>query len=405
MRKKILFVAEAATLAHLARPVMLANSLASKGYEVFLAADSRFDFLFPKGPFRRLPLNSISSEQFIRALAKGAPLYDRKTLQSYVEEDLRVIDQVQPELIIGDFRLSLSISARLAKVPYMTVSNIYWSPYASQSYTVPDLPVVRLLGVKLGQIAFDLVRPLAFALHSRPLNSVREHYGFPSLGSDLRRVYTDADVTLYADPPGLLNTRPMPDHHRYIGPVTWSPDCELPVWWNRLDGSRPIIYVTLGSSGNKRLLPRIIETLAMLPVEAIIATAGVREASPVHPNIHIADYLPGEKAAALASLVICNGGSPTAYQALANGCPVIGIPGNLDQYLNMTCLENNRLGVLLRSDRLSEEDLRAAIQRLLDDPSCLEKVRGVQELLVQWRPDVIFPTIVEECLAKDNANE
>ena len=48
--------------------------------------------------------------------------YDAETLKRYVDADLAIIRQAQPDLIIGDFRLSLSVSARLAGVPYATIS-------------------------------------------------------------------------------------------------------------------------------------------------------------------------------------------------------------------------------------------------------------------------------------------
>jgi UDP:flavonoid glycosyltransferase YjiC (YdhE family) len=80
-------------------------------------------------------------------------------------------------------------------------------------------------------------------------------------------------------------------------------------------------------------------------------------------NVHIADYLPGEQAAQRSRLVICNGGSPTSQQALAAGVPVLGIAGNLDQYLNMAGVVRSGAGMLLRSDRLAEEALRSAALR------------------------------------------
>jgi UDP:flavonoid glycosyltransferase YjiC (YdhE family) len=57
----------------------------------------------------------------------------------------------------------------------------------------------RVLPIALADRLFKLVRPLAFALHCRPLNRVRRAYRMPSLGYDLRRIYTDADHVLYAD--------------------------------------------------------------------------------------------------------------------------------------------------------------------------------------------------------------
>ncbi|MBE3025440.1 glycosyltransferase [Janthinobacterium sp. GW458P] len=368
-RKKILFMAEAVTLAHVGRPLSLAQGLAEDDYEVHFACTDGYDFCFKQASFRRWHIDSISSQQFLQALASGKPVYTESTLLRYVEDDLRLLQAVQPDLVIGDFRLSLSVSARQQHIPYLAVSNAYWSPYVRQHYTVPSLPLTGMLPIWLADPLFRLVRPLAFASHAVPLNRVRRRHGLPSLGGDLRRTYTDADRTLYADIAQLFPPHAMPPTHDYLGAVIWAPPLELPDWWQRpeLSSGRPIIYVTLGSSGQGQLLPRVLRALAPLPVTVLAATAGTVRLDAVPPNAFVAPFLPGDAAARRASLVICNGGSPTSQQALTAGVPVIGIAGNLDQFLNMHGVAGAGAGLLLRADRFQETALRHAATRLLDD--------------------------------------
>jgi len=370
-RKKILFMAEAVTLAHVARPLALAQALDRRRYDVSIACASGYDMFFKGSALQPLRINSISSERFLAALAAGKPVYDAATLQQYVDDDLRIINQVLPDVIIGDFRLSLSVSARVAGVPYISLINAYWSPYVRQQYQVPALPWARLLPVGVADRVFRLARPLAFALHSMPLNQVRRAYRLPSLGLDLRRVYTDGDHVLYADIPQMFPARDMPASHSYMGAVIWSPPTPLPVWWDQLPAERPVVYVTLGSSGQGSLLPHILQALAPLPVTVIAATAGGASsaglAASVPANAHVASYLPGAAAAQRAQLVICNGGSPTSQQALVAGVPVLGIAGNLDQYLNMHGVCECGAGRLLRSDRFTAPAVRTAVLALLEE--------------------------------------
>ena len=368
-RTRILFMAEAVTLAHVGRPLSLAQGLAEEAYEVHFACADGYDFCFKHAPFRRWRMDSISSQQFLQALAKGKPVYTESTLHSYVEDDLRLLKAVRPDLVIGDFRLSLSVSARLLGIPYITISNAYWSPHVRQHYTVPSLPLTGVLPIWLASPLFRLIRPLAFASHAGPLNRVRRRHGLPSLGGDLRRIYTDADRTLYADIAQLFAPHAMPPTHDYLGAVIWAPPVGLPDWWQRpeLSSGRPIVYVTLGSSGQGRLLPRVLHALAPLPVTVLAATAGTIRVDTVPPNAFVAPFLPGDAAARRASLVICNGGSPTSQQALTAGVPVIGIAGNLDQFLNMHGIVAAGAGLLLRADRFREATVRHAATRLLDD--------------------------------------
>ena len=103
------------------------------------------------------------------------------------------------------------------------------------------------------------------------------------------------------------------------------------------------------------------------PVTVLAATAGTIRLDAVPPNAFVAPFLPGDAAARRASVVICNGGSPTSQQALTAGVPVIGIAGNLDQFLNMHGVVGAGAGLLLRADRFQETALRRAATRLLDD--------------------------------------
>ena len=387
-RKKILFIAEAVTLAHIGRPLSLAQALPEDQYEVHFACTAGYDFCFKNSSLRRWLIASIPSEQFLHALAKGQPVYTESTLLSYVDDDLRLLSEVQPDLVIGDFRLSLSVSARLRKIPYITISNAYWSPHVRQHYTVPSLPLTSLLPIWLANPLFRLIRPLAFASHAVPLNRVRRHHGLPSLGSDLRRIYTDADQTLYADIPQLFPPHAMPASHGYLGAITWAPPLIAPDWWQHpeLSSGRPIVYVTLGSSGQRQLLPRVLRALAPLPVTVLAATAGTIELASVPPNAFVAPFLPGDAAARRASLVICNGGSPTSQQALTAGVPVIGIAGNLDQFLNMHAIAGAGAGLLLRADRYRETALRHAATRLLDSAQAKHAARQLASAFHEYVP-------------------
>ena len=318
-------------------------------------------------------------------MAKGSPLYDVATLRSYVQEDLAVLDEIRPDVVVGDFRLSLSVSARLKNVPYLTISNAYWSPYYREKYPLPEVEPVSWLGLTLGNLVFQAVRPFAFAYHTRPMNRLRREYGLASLGLDLRRIYTDADYTLYADLPTLMPLQGAPDNHVFLGPIVWSPSSPLPPWWNDLPDDRPLVYVTLGSSGRSDLLGPTLAAVSGLPVAVLAATAGRVQLDSVPGNVYLADFLPGEEAARRASLVICNGGSPTTQQALVHGKPVLGIPSNLDQYLNMDAFCRAGAGRLVRAGRASQAAIHGAVEAILGENSYAEQAQRLGQICQEYQ--------------------
>lgn len=375
-RPRILFMAEAVTLAHVARPLVLAQALDAARYEIHFACAPGYEFCFGDVDFSRWPIQSIPSEQFLKALASGSRPYDGATLARYVEEDLSLMDSIHPDLVVGDFRLSLAVSAPLRHIKLATITNAHWSPYSPMKrFPLPDHPLSRLLGAGLGTRLFHMLQGPIFEYHARPLNALRRSHGLPPLG-DLRHAYTWGDHALYADVPGLVPTRAVPTNHHYIGPILWSPQVDLPMWWPDLPEDRPCVYVTLGSSGQADLLPMVIDTLRELSVTTLVATAGRVEIEP-SPGVFVARYLPGALAARRADLVICNGGSASAYQALSEGVPVLGIPSNLDQHLTMAWIEQAGAGLTVRDTK--EAGLRRAIQYGLHTPSLKDSAARIAE--------------------------
>ena len=398
-RRKALFVAEGVTLAHVGRSIRLASILQRDGrIDVELACDPRYARFLTGLDFPVRSIRSIPSDTFLDALARGRPVFSTETLRAYVSEDLSLLASVKPDIVIGDFRLSLSVSARVAGIPYVNVTNAYWSPYARPHFEVPSLALTRLIGLPLANALFPIARPVAFAVHAIPMNRLRRAYQLPSLGWDLRRVYCDGDLTLYADIPELIPIFGNPPTHKYIGPVVWSPAVPLPVWWHEAIGGLPPIYVSLGSSGRAQLLPMVIEALVPLQRPIVVATAGRGVDLPRRPGLWATDFLPGEAIAEKSCAVVCNGGSPTCQQALANGVPVIGVASNLDQYLNMDYIERFGAGKLIRSDLASATTIRQATWRAMEDLRQRERASAAAALAKATRPEVEFPDAIRALL-------
>ena len=381
---RALFFAESVTLAHLARPLVLAQALQPQWQVALACAPAYREFAIQSG-LELLALESITPAQFRAAVDRGTRFYTAATLRRYVADDLALIGRYQPDLIVGDFRLSLSISARLAGIPYAAISSAHWSPYYRHAgYPMPVLPLTRVLGTRIGHFLYRYASPFAMAYFCRPFNQVRREYGLPELGTDLRPFYTDAEQVFYTDIPELYPTDALPAHHHYIGPIIWEPPVALPLWWDKLVEGEVLGYVTLGSSGDAALLPHILGVLGTLQGISLVATTGARVAGALPPNVRVAHYLPGAVAARRSRFVICNGGSLTAQQALLAGVPVIGICSNMDQFLNMEAVVACGAGIALRADEVSAAALAATIQRILAEPGFRQAALTLRDALSRY---------------------
>ena len=190
---------------------------------------------------------------------------------------------------------------------------------------------------------------------------------------------TDADFVAYVDTPVLFPIDSLPPTHSFVGPPLWEPTVPLPAWWGDLRQDRPLVYVTLGSSGQASLLPAVVHALCSLEASIVIATAARARLPALPPNAYSADFLPGVQVARQADVVVCNGGSLTSYQALSGGTPVIGVASNLDQFLNMQAVEGIGAGVTLRADRFRPAELVGAARRVLATPTFETSARRVAD--------------------------
>lgn len=395
-RKRILFIGEVVTLSHVARPVVLASSLDPSRYEVVVACDPRYNGLFRQFPCSMVDIQSdIHANGIIQKLSDPAPLFGIETLERYIEEDLRLIADFKPALVVGDMRQSLMISSRLARVPYANVINAQWSPYATDTkFEMPVNPLVERYGEVWGNFFFGLTGKLGFAHHVWPINALCLKYGM--FGNwDMRHIYCNGDYVLYADVPEVVPTRELPDNHRYIGPLVWSADVERPEWWERVPADRPVVYASLGSSGQQDLLSDILEAMADLDLSVLASTGSSELRERVPANAFLARYLPGSDAAGRADLVICNGGNMATQQALAAGSPVLMIVSNMDQLISARAVERAGCGTVLLERDVTPGLVKRAVWRLLRDSRAAAAAKRVAEVFRGRRVEVEFPRFVE----------
>ena len=393
--RSILFVAEAVTLAQVVRLVTLARALDPARYDVHFASAVFDPLVFAGTAFTRHTIQSLPAAVVDARVAGGRRPYGVRTLARYVAEERELLRQLRPALVVGDLRLSLSVSAAVERVPHACLINAYWSSHVvREGFPMPDHPIVRWLGVELAARHFPKALPWVFNHFARPVNALRRRHGLSPLGS-LPDILTHGDHTLFADVPSLVPTRALPAHQRYLGPVLWSPPVPLPGWWGALDPARPTIYVTLGSSGRVSRLPLVIQVAAELGYQVLVATAGRAQLGPLPAHVYAADYLPGELAARRSLAVVSNGGSTTGYQALAEGRPVLGVAFNLDQYLAMTAIADAGAGILLRAGNLDRTQLRDALTRVVTETAFTAAADRVRGEFAKWNAASNFAAFVD----------
>ena len=400
-RRRILFIGEAFSLAHISRLIVLAKTLDASRYEIHFAApaSAASRYVLDGGPFQTWTVTGTTEDRFVARLRRGLPLWTVTELEEAVRSDRDVLRKIRPDLVVSDLRVSMSTSAPLEGVRHATIVNAQWSTYAVPVRQPPPETMLSPYIPGFTQRYFDLVRPLAFWLYTRPINRLRRRHGLKSFGSSTGRALYGADDVLYVDPPGIVRMRTqLPANHRFLGAPMWSPDVALPPWWDDLSPDRPLIYVSLGSTGKLGALPTILRALRDAPYRVAAAVGGRAATLDVPANAHVAPYLPGDALARRATIVIGNGGSPGLYQALAEGRPVLGVPHNIDQHMCMAAVEQFGATLSLRSDWLSARAIRRSVERLVEEPAFSEAAAAAATLIRDHPVAESFPRYVEETL-------
>jgi UDP:flavonoid glycosyltransferase YjiC (YdhE family) len=394
-RPSVLFLPTGVSLAHVGRALVLARALDPNEYDIHFACDARHESLVGGLPQVRFwPIDSPRRDSFLRASHRGDFVLGQEEIDASVREETRLYEATRPSLVVQDFRPTVSISAELAEVRHAAVANVYSSPYRALDFDpYPEWP----LRVRMKRRISGLLHRERRLGMTASLNAARVRHGLSTFESSLY-IATSADHVLYAEPEGFIRTEALPAHHLFLGPIIWSPDIELPTWWGSWDTGLPLVYVTLGSTGDPDVLPRIVRALADLPAIALVATAA-RTELPTHRGLVFgADYLPGVEACRLADLVVCNGGSATGYQALSEGTPVVGVWSNLDQYLSISAIECRGAGVGFHSANASPHTLRQAIAEVLAGDRYREGAAGAAKMFGEFDAPTRFNRFVRRVL-------
>ena len=166
--------------------------------------------------------------------------------------------------------------------------------------------------------------------------------------------------------PGSLDPSPFPATVR-VRDQAPPPSRPLPDWW---DGSTaPLLYMTFGTVLGHMSIAAGVYRAALTAVESldvrVLLTVGRQfdrsELGPVPSNVHVEAWVEQADVFPRADLVLCHGGSGTAFGAVAAGVPVVMVPVFADQFVNGGRIARAGAGVVIEADPRSTGGPRRVI--------------------------------------------
>ncbi len=390
---KIVFMVESVTMAHPTRSFELATSLIQAGHKVVFAATESPLFLKSQNHgMTWVDLHEgVASKVFLQALERAALPYTVKGLDQAMREDLQVIHQYQPDLIVGDMRLSLQVSARLSKVKWINLSNLVWNPESDLGYLMPEMPATRIFGSGIQHLIPRRVLEKIIDANVQVFNQFRAQYGMSALQS-LKHAYCDGDRNFYLDLPASCFNMKVSENHRIIGPVLYSSSTAMPEWISELPENQKKAFVSMGSSGNQKSLEKIVHTLLAEGYIVLLIGGDIQWTS---RRLFMSTFAPVKELMEMCDLVVCNGGTPMTYLALSMGKAILGIPSNMDQHLTMKHLSSLPLVQSLRSEDLSYKKISNSIHQLMQVTKQEEIIQEMKSEFSRWNSLKIFVREVE----------
>ena len=388
---KILAIANAHALAHVSRLLEVAKVLRQRGHEVLFAGHGKYLQVADWDDFPTRELPYISVEQVVQAVRSQRlwELYREPELETFIQAELELYDEHQPEVVLIDNRPTARTSAEIAGIKTAAVLNVHMSNYRR----IPFFSLRNL--VKRERFpGLDLMDRLENAIEGRVydqlvmggLNRLRRKRG-------LARLYAydheAGDVTFLADIPEFNPVSMLPPETRYIGPLTWRNQLPAPACLERLRADQPMVYLSLGSEGLEDLLGQL-GTLTTSGIQIVVA-AGAAELSPdlhLPEGVFVERYVNTDALLPRCDLVCCHGGNGTLYQAFSFGLPVVVVATHQEQYYGGKRVERLGLGrtlTLADVKRNGTARLLAVLREVLTTGSYREKAHDFSQYLRGWR--------------------
>jgi MGT family glycosyltransferase len=317
-----------------------------------------------------------------------------------VESDIQNILKNKPDIVIADMHWSARAATHFLRIPYISILNASWTNYFSfRIKAFDDHILTRVLGRRLFGVLFPWLKKTAMSFWVYPYRALKRQKEYKGLETNNLLEFLEGDLTLLADIPEFCPTSGLPESMKYIGPLTWNPSQSVSFPKSHFDHSRPLVYVTMGSTGKEKFFRQGLEAFAGTEYQVVMTTAHFVSGNAVFPeNFLVTDFAPGFPFMERASVVVCHGGIGTIYQALMSGIPLVGIPAHFEQQIQLQLCESAGVGLKIREKTCTGDTLFQAVEKVCHSSSYSEKAILMKKRIAQFNPPQMAAQYINEFL-------
>jgi MGT family glycosyltransferase len=411
---------------HIHPNVAIARALGDRGHEVaFYTGGSMTEAVEGEG-FRCFPFRQVDAarvEEIVLRLdalslhwwkAASRKVLLREWLLGTVEgqlQDLAAVLRVwRPDVVVCDPAMwgPLLVLQESARIPLAIMSYVAACMLPGPDGPIVGLPLPRARGpiARLGKRVLRSVGNVVAADVRREAEQLRLRHGLAPIRTSVTAYAGQMPLYLIPSTPTFDRSRSdLPRSVHYVGACQWDKPGAAPAapWLTELPRDRHVIYVTEGSMHSKPplLLPAALRGLASLPVQVIATTGNHRDPASldlgaIPPNARVERWVPHSDLLPHTSVVVTTGGTGTVLAALCAGVPLVVVPTAWDQPENAWRVEEAGAGIRLSPRHCTPERIRAAVDRVLNDPSYRQNARQLGRDLAGYGGAVLAADLLED---------
>ncbi len=416
-RKKILITPEyaMADLAESHRMSSIAKAFLDLGHEVYILGRGKYDYLFkdPRYHIEKIDFDNkwMNYEKFIEIHdldVCGLNFVTEQELEKFIKEEVKLLNKIKPDVVINGFRPTMSISTKLLKIPYVwvlsaTISDLYDEnnlrtlPHGFGKKVKIIRFLIRLFSKKF--FMFILKKYIIMPKWYGVWNNIMEKNSLTKY--DLMMGVFRGDFNIMSDAKELFpEFEDVPDYYGFSGPLLpeihiKTPD-SLKKYKKKKD--RPVIFFSMGSSGDPELFKEIIKSFEGKPYDVFAAYTSIidkKQIDYIPDNVIIEKMFPAIELTKLADVAVIHGGQGTVYTTIFGGAPFVGIPMFSEQQWNLENAARNGCGIVIPRLNLDVADVQNAIQKILNDKEYKNNMMKLKNKIEKYETDKkLYPPMV-----------
>ncbi|MDO4770608.1 glycosyltransferase [Porphyromonas sp.] len=174
-----------------------------------------------------------------------------------------------------------------------------------------------------------------------------------------------------------------------------------------LSSVKPKLLCTLGTSGNKEALFEVIKMLNLkdCPWSAVVlcppAICDITEARRIchNPDVYLTDaFVPAPEINARVDAVVCHGGQGTLQTAILSGTPLVGMPTQPEQQMNLLHLEDYGMAINIPPRKWEAKRIWASVNKLFSDRKYREAAMRLRERAEELDSRKIISDTILACI-------